>query len=438
MIEIVDTSPGVDVDQVEYTRLLGYPRGFELEGRALELALWAREWYASSGRPWVYAREAARIDTSSGIIGIDGVPFTSTRLLKTLRDAGAGSVVIAAMGAGPELEAEAQRLWQEGKPDEYFFLEVFGSAVVEHLVTMTGARLCAWADGRQMAVLPHYSPGYPEWGIAEQSSLLDLVRSGASGPLPFAIETLESGMLRPKKSLLAVFGLTSHVDRVRPLTDLIPCENCSYSACGYRRAPYRRAPASSDPELPAVSAETMETVEAPVRQALDPAATYTVNTKALSRWSRDRLTLLHRTDERIEATFRYEGTTCTNMGRPLEFHYHVTLGPPSGGYRIESQRCVPAPADTGHKHMCGYLSHRERLMAAIDREAPLAGEPLDRVIGWQRSTRSAGCYCDTDSRQHKWGLVLETIHYALARPKPADAANAQGVDPVESTSQARD
>jgi hypothetical protein len=27
----------------------------------------------------------------------------------------------------------------------------------------------------------------------------------------------------------------------------------------------------------------------------------------------------------------------------------------------------------------------------------------------------AGCYCEPDSRQHKWGLVLETIHYALAR-----------------------
>ena len=35
-------------------------------------------------------------------------------------------------------------------------------------MTMTGARLCAWADGQRLAVLPHYSPGYPEWDIAEQ------------------------------------------------------------------------------------------------------------------------------------------------------------------------------------------------------------------------------------------------------------------------------
>ena len=28
-----------------------------------------------------------------------------------------------------------------------------------------------------MAVLPHYSPGYPEWDIAEQPPLLELIDS---------------------------------------------------------------------------------------------------------------------------------------------------------------------------------------------------------------------------------------------------------------------
>jgi len=32
---------------------------------------------------------------------------------------------------------------------------------------------------------------------------------------------------------------------------------------------------------------------------------------------------------------------------------------------------------------------------------------------------STGCYCDEASRAHKWGLVLETIHYALATADPA-------------------
>jgi hypothetical protein len=52
-------------------------------------------------------------------------------------------------------------------------------------------------------------------------------------------------------------------------------------------------------------------------------------------------------------------------------------------------------------------------MASIDREKPLLGQPLGSVLAWRRGSSPAGCYCDAASREHKWGLVLETIHYAL-------------------------
>ena len=63
---------------------------------------------------------------------IDGVPFTSARLQQTLRDAEAHARSSSPSAPVRKLEAEAQRLWQDEKPDEYFFLEVYGSAVVEH------------------------------------------------------------------------------------------------------------------------------------------------------------------------------------------------------------------------------------------------------------------------------------------------------------------
>jgi hypothetical protein len=64
--------------------------------------------------------------------------------------------------------------------------------------------------------------------------------------------------------------------------------------------------------------------------------------------------------------------------------------------------------------MCAYTRDAPRLMAAIRSERPLAGRRLDDVLSWARPTSSAGCYCDQASREHKWGLVLETIHLALA------------------------
>ncbi|HEX6463527.1 MAG TPA: hypothetical protein VFZ98_03715, partial [Vicinamibacterales bacterium] len=344
MIEVCDTSPPVTVQPAEYTRLLGYPPGWTLDGRAQELGDWARDWYARHGRPWTYARGVNRVRIDNGAVVVDGVSFNSSRLTTTLAAAGADRAFLVAVSAGPELEEEAQTRWRDGKPDEYFFLEVFGSAVVEHLVTMTGARLCAWADGEHAAVLPHYSPGYPEWTIDEQPNLLEVIRAFRPAAVP--LEVLDSGMLRPKKSLLGIFGVTRHVERVRPLTELSPCEGCSFVPCRYRRAPYRRSRMPSPRGLPTVAEDDGSPLSADAR--------YSVSVKALQRWRQERLTIESRDDGSIVAVFCYDGTTCTNMGRPLQFHYHVKLGRRADGYPILEQRCGPAPGDDGHMAMCRY------------------------------------------------------------------------------------
>jgi len=416
MIALEDVRPAVQVDPVEYARLLGYPRGHRLEGRAAALAAETEAWYAAHGRPWIFAREAATLALDVDGVRIDGRRFASARLRQSLVDAGAHGAVLVAVGAGPELEAEASRRWLDEKPDEYFFLEVYGSAVVEHLVTQAGARLCGWAESHGLAVLPHDSPGYPDWDIAEQAGLHALLTSTAAS-LPGALEVLESGALRPKKSLIAVFGLTRHVDRLAHLRDLVPCERCSFAPCQYRRAPYRRGALRSTARTFDEPARD-ETPEAVDPAVLDPAAAYTVNARALRRWAAERLTLTSRDDGSIDALFRYEGTTCSNMGHPLRFEYHVRLGSRRDGHPILEQRCMPAGDDTGHTRMCSYTGMGDALLDLVAAEAPLAGQPLSAIIGWVRPTSAAGCYCDDASRVHKWGLVLETIHYALARGRP--------------------
>lgn len=406
MIELASTVPDVNVQPSEYARLLGYPRDWVFEGRAKELADWARSWYAKNGRPWVFAHQAEAVEISGNAVSIEGVTFTSKALRETLREAEAHSAVLVAVGAGAEAEEEAHRRWEEGKPDEYFFLEMFASAVVEHLTTMTGANLCDWAERHEMVVLPHNSPGYPEWDVAEQGDLLKLIKRHQV--LPSCVDVLESGMLRPKKTLLAVFGLTRHGEHLRRLTELIPCENCSFAACQYRRVPYRRAPRSNSERVPQPAA------------GIEVDADYTVNKKALERWSKERLSMRRHEDGTIDAEFRYDGTTCSNMGRPLTFLYSVKLGPRDEGYPIREQSCAPAAGDTGHKQMCEYINDPKSLMTAVEREKPLYGERLDTVLSWHRTPQSAGCYCEESSRQHKWGLVLETIHYALAKQERGD------------------
>jgi hypothetical protein len=65
--------------------------------------------------------------------------------------------------------------------------------------------------------------------------------------------------------------------------------------------------------------------------------------------------------------------------------------------------------------MCQYIEDPDRLMNAIGSEKPLRGARLNAILSWRRKPSGAGCFCDAASRDHKWGLVLETIHYALAQ-----------------------
>lgn len=219
MMETLDLKPECAVAEAEYRRLLGYPRGHQPGDRALELAAWARGWFAEHGRPWVYLREVP-VTVTTDALRIDTTPFQSRKLREHFLAAGVDRALVVAVSAGPEAEARARELWGEAKPDEYFFLEVFGSAVVEHLVAATNGRVCALAEANGLRAIPHYSPGYTGWEVAEQNELFALIERGRTKPWPAPLHVLPSGMVQPKKSLLAVIGLTA-----RPVAEApaVPC-----------------------------------------------------------------------------------------------------------------------------------------------------------------------------------------------------------------------
>jgi hypothetical protein len=154
---------------------------------------------------------------------------------------------------------------------------------------------------------------------------------------------------------------------------------------------------------------------------LDHGARYSINVRALQKWSQERLQLKFLPDDSVEAQFRYDGTTCSNLGRPLEFIYRIKLGSAEDRYRIVDAHCAPAPDDTGHASQCEYLNNAEALMRSIAGEKPLLGKPLNDVFAWSRPYNPSGCFCDADRRAHKWGLVLEVIHYALVEHQKKSA-----------------
>ncbi|MFO1514434.1 MAG: hypothetical protein U1F83_16260 [Verrucomicrobiota bacterium] len=421
MFELTDIRPDIKVQEAEYKRLLGLPPNYELEGRTRELADAAARWYAEHGRPWIYARQNGEIELTNDRLKLSGNEFCSQQLHDQFAQAKARSAVLIAVSAGKECEEHARVLWQDNKPDEYFFLEMFGSAVVENLITVASGQICGWADSNGMVALPHYSPGYSGWDVADQIKLWDLIRLQNGRELPGELHVMDTGMLRPKKSLLAIVGITADVERARQFAKLVPCENCSLPACDYRRAPYKhtRPPIEDVRRLQATPLHSKgNSAGTPV---LIQDAKYSINARALRKWSQERLVLKTLPDGSVEAQFRYDGTTCSNMGQPLQFHYHIKLSPPADGYRITEANCTPAPGDTGHTQQCEYLNDAIALMGSIANEKPLLGRSLNDVLTWERATNPSGCYCDLERRLHKWGLVFEVIHHTLVQHEKQSA-----------------
>src|SRR3982751_6406927 len=104
-------------------------------------------------------------------------------------------------------------------------------------------------------------------------------------PFPEPVEVLSSGMLLPKKSLLAIVGLTARDDRHLNLAGLVPCAACSFSPCQYRRVPYRNAPLLTGTFPPPAVHGTPVAPVAPLARD----AKYSVNGRALKKWAQERV-----------------------------------------------------------------------------------------------------------------------------------------------------
>jgi len=266
--------------------------------------------------------------------------------------------------------------------------------------------------------------------VADQNKLFELITRGATKIFPEAIGVLASGMLKPKKSLLALVGLAPKTERSVEARQGVPCTQCAFAPCTYRRAPYRVTDAAIN-ERP--FAHTLKPTSPKHAFPLRRDANYTVGRRALEKWSRERVDLEHLDGGGVRARFRFEGTTCSNMGRPLAFDYVVRLSAPHDAFKIVQAECRPAGDDDGYKSMCAYSTDAAAFTAAIAREQPLLGRPLNDVLEWTRASLPSGCLCEAAGRLHKWGLALETIHFALAQ-LPADDGHAAATHSVRSFS----
>ena len=231
-----------EVSAHDYSRLLGLPRSRPLGEDLAARAANARVWFSGHAHPTVAVRRLA-IEPCTGdtVTTETGVTFTSVTLSSHLREGGAHALLALAVSAGSEIDGESARLTAEGKPDEAYFIDRFGAVATQRLVFWAARHLCREASARGETLLAHLSPGCGGWAFDDQPGLLRLLAPGGEPPVP--LRMLESGMLTPKNSLLALVGVTRRPTAPAP-KDV--CHTCDLVPCAFRRAPYAsRTPAPS-------------------------------------------------------------------------------------------------------------------------------------------------------------------------------------------------
>jgi hypothetical protein len=254
MLAVSAADAAAGVTDAEFRRLLGIPRGREVADEIDERAGLARRWYAAHGRPFVALRRMALVGATPQSVTLEtGEAIGGAALAERLRDNEAYALVALAVSAGPEVAAEAARLWADDRPDESYFLDRFAAAVAEQLVWQASAALCGDATTAGEGLLPHLSPGCGRWEISAQHQLMALLCAGQSpqsratpaaagedGPPVLVlgpITLLASGALKPQHSLLAALGVTRRAIVATPESS---CRSCDLARCRYRRAPHAR------------------------------------------------------------------------------------------------------------------------------------------------------------------------------------------------------
>lgn len=216
-----------------YRALLGYPPGSSPEGRSAELVNEARDWLGRNARPWAQVRAIAieRLEGPTAHLA-SGHSLSSAELVHRIEEAGARAVVAALVSAGSEIDRSVDSLWLAERPDEAYVLDRLGAAVAIRLGGWLAVHLRDRAAASALALGPGYSPGYDGWDLTDQPILASAL-FGADDP-PFGFRVLDSGMLEPKNSLMALFSLGTDSETVERAWSRHPCSWCSSDACALR------------------------------------------------------------------------------------------------------------------------------------------------------------------------------------------------------------
>ena len=151
------------------------------------------------------------------------VEFTSIKLAKTLKNAEKIVCFVGTIGTG--VENEINRLLGKQKLAVAYILDAMASVAVENMIDRFQDLMENRFSAEDRTVTLRFSPGYCDWPVTQQKKLFNIF-----DPKQLDVELLDSCLMKPRKSISGVFGITPQES-----VSYNPCRDCPTRSCDSRR-----------------------------------------------------------------------------------------------------------------------------------------------------------------------------------------------------------
>ena len=151
------------------------------------------------------------------------VEFTSAKLAKTLKNAERIVCFVGTIGTG--VENEINRLLGKQKLADAYILDAMASVAVENMIDRFQDLMENKFSAEDRTVTLRFSPGYCDWPVTQQKKLFNIFDTKE-----IDVELLDSCLMKPRKSVSGVFGITPQESE-----SYNPCRDCPTRSCESRR-----------------------------------------------------------------------------------------------------------------------------------------------------------------------------------------------------------
>lgn len=218
----IHIQPTVENDKL--AKLLGGQKRERLPKSILKKVQTAREKLNRLMKPSLHYRIVKPSVMDKAVVQLDeSVEFTSAKLAKTLKNA---EKIVCFVGTiGTEVEDEINKLLGKQKLADAYILDAMASVAVENMIDRFQHLMENRYSAEDRTVTLRFSPGYCDWPVTQQKKLFNIFESRQ-----LKVELLDSCLMKPRKSISGVFGITSQKS-----VSYNPCRGCPTRNCDSRR-----------------------------------------------------------------------------------------------------------------------------------------------------------------------------------------------------------